>query len=169
MIAWLQETGEVYKGQFGEFTVTTHDRQGVIIYRAALTVAAIALALATILTLQGHYFAGFEALVSVLFAVFCAGLGVSLWTIHIYLKPLHRFLQLCWAVGCISAIGIALSSPKSLPVAIYEPYALGLVDGTLARLVAATGGKNFARECCLDFSMVCARQRLPSNPSRCGG
>jgi uncharacterized integral membrane protein len=138
MIAWLQETGEVYKGQFGEFTVTTHDRQGVIIYRAALTVAAIALALATILTLQGHYFAGFEALVSVLFAVFCAGLGVSLWTIHIYLKPLHRFLQLCWAVGCISAIGIALSSPKSLPVAIYEPYALGLV-GVGFVFVALTG------------------------------
>jgi uncharacterized integral membrane protein len=138
MTTWLQETGEVYQGQFGQFTVTTQDRRGVIIYRAALTVAAIALALASILTLQGSRFPGFDTAISILFTVFCAGLGISLWTIHIYLKPLHQFLQLCWAIGCISAAGIAFSSSQSLPLAIYAPYSLGLV-GVGFVFVALTG------------------------------
>jgi uncharacterized integral membrane protein len=138
MTTWLQETGEVYQGQFGEFTITTQDRQSVIIYRAALTIAAIFLALVAILTLQGSRFPGFETVISGLFAVFCAGLGISLWTIHIYLKPLHQFLQFCWAIGCISAVGIALSSSQSLPLAIYEPYSLGLV-GVGFVFVALTG------------------------------
>ena len=32
---------EVYQGQFGEFTMTSGDRLGVIIYRSGLMVAAI--------------------------------------------------------------------------------------------------------------------------------
>jgi uncharacterized integral membrane protein len=138
MTTWLQETGEVYQGQFGEFTVTTQDRRGVIIYRAALTTAASALGLAAILALQSSRFPGFETLISGLFAVFCTGLGMSLWTIHIYVKPLHRFLQLCWAIGCLSAVGIALSSPQSLPLTIYQPFSLGLV-GVGFVFVALTG------------------------------
>jgi uncharacterized integral membrane protein len=138
MVTWLQETGEVYKGQFGEFTVTTQDRRGVIIYRAALTIAAIALALAAILTLNESRDPRFETLITALFAIFCAGLGTSLWTIHIYLKPLHRFLQICWAIGCLSAISIALSSPQALPIAVAEPYALGLV-GVGFVFIALTG------------------------------
>jgi uncharacterized integral membrane protein len=138
MTTWLQETGEVYQGQFGEFTVTAKDRQGVIIYRAALTTAAIALAMGAILTLQGDRFPGFETVISGLFAIFCAGLGVSLWTIHIYLKPLHQFVQICWAIGCLSAVGISLSSPQSLPLAVSAPYSLGLV-GVGFVFVALTG------------------------------
>jgi uncharacterized integral membrane protein len=138
MVTWLQETGEIYQGQFGEFTVTTQDRRGVIVYRAALTTAAIALVILAIMTLQGNHFPGFETLITALFGVFCAGLGISLWTIHIYLKPLHQFLQICWAIGCFSAIGIALSAPQALPIALYEPYALGLV-GVGFVFVALTG------------------------------
>lgn len=138
MVTWLQETGEVYKGQFGEFVVTSQDRLGVVIYRAALTVAAIALGLGTFLTLQGSHPLNFDLIVSGLFAVFCAGLGVSLWTIHIYLKPLHLFLQTCWAIGTLSALGVFFNSAYALPSALYAPFSWELV-GVGFVFVALTG------------------------------
>jgi uncharacterized integral membrane protein len=138
MVTWLQETGEIYKGQFGEFAVTSQDRLSVVVYRAALTIAALAFALGTILTLQKNHPPDFEPIVSGLFALFCAGLGISLWTIHIYLKPLHRFLQICWLVGCLSALGIFFKSAQTLPSAVYTPFSWALV-GVGFVFVALTG------------------------------
>jgi uncharacterized integral membrane protein len=137
MITWLQETGEIYKGQFGEFAVTSQDRLGVVIYRAALTAAASALALGTILVLQENRAFELDFILSALFVVFCAGLGVSLWTIHIYLKPLHLFLQACWTIGCVSAV-ITILGPQTLPAAVYTPFSLNLA-GIGFVFVALTG------------------------------
>ena len=138
MVAWLQETGEIYKGQFGEFTVTSEDRLGVVIYRAGLTVAAVAFALGTALTLAPNHAIHFDLILSGLFAFFCAGLGVSLWTIHIYLKPLHRALQVFWAVGSLTALALFVSSAQTLPNAVYPPFSGALV-GIGFVFVAFTG------------------------------
>lgn len=108
---------EIYQGQFGEFTITQADRQGVIVYRAGLMVAAISFAIATILVLLNN--PNMVALTA-LFACFCLGLGVSLFTIHIYLAVLHRTLQIFWAIGTVCAVAIALSFTEPLAIAVYN-------------------------------------------------
>ncbi|WP_404784382.1 DUF2301 domain-containing membrane protein [Altericista sp. CCNU0014] len=139
MVAWLQETGEIYQGQFGEFTVTAQDRLGVVLYRVGLTVAAAAFGIGTVLTLGWSLQPGLATTVlNVLFALFCAALGLSLWTIHIYLKPLHIALQLCWGLGCAAALAISILQPEPLLATLYPPFALELI-GVGFVFVALTG------------------------------
>ena len=85
---------EVYQGQFGEFTITKSDRTGVIIYRTSLVIAAISFAIASNLTL--FYADNPLAIQAItpLYTCFSLALGVSLFTIHIYMKFLHQILQL---------------------------------------------------------------------------
>lgn len=114
----------VYQGQFGEFTITSGDRTGVIIYRSGLMVAALSFALGSALVLLDKTGAFSQALTA-LFACFCLALGVSLATIHIYLASLHRVLQVFWAIGSMAAISLALSSSEPLALTIYNhPAAL---------------------------------------------
>jgi uncharacterized integral membrane protein len=111
---------EIYQGQFGEFTITDRDRQGVIIYRAALMVAALSFALGSALVLvQGNNPAVLSALTP-LYVVFSLGLGVSLLTIHIYMASLHRLLQLFWLIGSVAAVVVALQSREPLALYVYE-------------------------------------------------
>ncbi len=100
-----ESTNPVYNGQFGEFSITQDDRQGVRIYRGALLVAALCGGLGTLATLNSLVLP-FAAL-TVLYAGFSIALGVALRMIHIYLKLLHRALQLCWAIGTAAALGCA--------------------------------------------------------------
>jgi uncharacterized integral membrane protein len=113
----------VYQGQFGEFTITESDRQGVIIYRSALLTAAICFAIGSLLAilfapnplilnlLTGFYFA------------FSIALGIALANIHIYLKLLHRTLQVFLGIGSGAALiftAIAFQHQQSLATYIYE-------------------------------------------------
>jgi uncharacterized integral membrane protein len=138
MTTWLKETGEVCQGQFGEFTVTTSDRKSVVIYRAGLATAAATFGIGTLLVLGTNNPSSLAPALTLLFALFCSALGVSLWTIHIYLKPLHLALQVFWGIGCATALGIVLAQPQPLAIALYPPYALGLV-GVGFVFVALTG------------------------------
>ncbi|NER00604.1 MAG: DUF2301 domain-containing membrane protein [Cyanothece sp. SIO2G6] len=109
----------VYQGQFGDFTITPGDRREVVIYRSGLGLAALCLAVGaailawfdlsptTLLGLTGLY------------TLFSLGLGVSLWTIHIYLIPLHRTLQLFWGIGTLCSL-VLLSRPEPLMITIYQ-------------------------------------------------
>lgn len=107
----------VYQGQFGNFTVDAADRREVVIYRAGLAVAAACFAIGTGLILwQGDLFLPW---VTVLYSVFCLALGVSLWMIHIYLKPLHRTLQVFWAIGVLASLAIAHASPEPFARTVY--------------------------------------------------
>ncbi|MCD8488681.1 MAG: DUF2301 domain-containing membrane protein [Desertifilum sp.] len=126
---------EVYQGQFGEFTITDSDRTGVIIYRAGLAIAAFSFAIGVILLLwQGATPPVLTAL-TVLYALFSVALGVSLWTIHIYLGVLHRLLQLFWAIGTLAAVGLALQYPQPLALTAYnQPIALFSIGFTFAAL-----------------------------------
>lgn len=114
----------VYQGQFGEFTIDKSDRLSVIIYRTGLAIAALSFAIGSALVLLNPHPSTFTALTP-LFFCFCAALGVSLLTIHIYLAVLHRVLQLFWAIGTISAAAISIVSNTPLAVTIYNrPIAL---------------------------------------------
>ncbi|MBE9179593.1 DUF2301 domain-containing membrane protein [Oculatella sp. LEGE 06141] len=109
---------QVYQGQFGEFTIDTHDRQGVIFYRAGLMVAALSFAVGSTLVLwQPHTFV---QLLTPLYACFSLALGISLLLIHIYLIPLHRALQAFWIAGSVAAIAIALAYREPLALTVYH-------------------------------------------------
>ena len=115
---------EVYQGQFGDFTITEGDRTGVIVYRAGLMVAALSFGIGSALVLLGNNPSVFTTLTP-LYACFSLALGVSLLTIHIYLAPLHRLLQVFWAIGSITATVLALSSSEPLAITVYtQPITL---------------------------------------------
>ena len=112
----------VYQGQFGEFTITKGDRTEVIIYRTGLMIAALSFAISSAVVLLGN---PILQPLTPLFACFSLGLGVSLFTIHIYLAPLHRLLQVFWAIGSIAAIALTFSSSEPLASTVYNhPSAL---------------------------------------------
>lgn len=130
-----QSEPEVYQGQFGEFTITQSDRTGVIIYRTSLMVAALSFAIGTWVVLsQGDSPTVLTALTA-LYAVFWIALGVSLVTIHIYLAPLHRLLQIFWGIGGIASTVLALSSSEPLALFVYNhPTTIFGVGFTFAAL-----------------------------------
>jgi uncharacterized integral membrane protein len=128
MFTFLEATGEIYQGQFGNFTLTRADRLGVVIYRGALLVAALSVAVAALLTLTADFTEITYTLLAAAFTLFCLGLGVALLTIHIYLGVLHRALQVFWAIGCLAALWISWHSSSPLALAVYrnDTYLLGL-------------------------------------------
>ncbi|MBN3884663.1 MAG: DUF2301 domain-containing membrane protein [Nostoc sp.] len=110
---------EIYQGQFGEFTITQSDRTGVIIYRAGLMVAALSFAIGSALVLLNNNPNVFTILTP-LYACFSLALGVSLFTIHIYMASLHRTLQIFWAIGTITSVILAITSSEPLALAVYN-------------------------------------------------
>lgn len=128
----------VYQGQFGDFTLTAGDRQGVVIYRSALMVAALCFGAGTIAVLS-HLdpIANIPTLdlVTWLYVGFSVALGIALATIHIYLGILHRTLQIFWAIGCASALGLASQNQLPLAEIVYrQPITLLGVGFTFAAL-----------------------------------
>jgi len=110
---------ESYQGQFGEFTITQSDRIGVIIYRAGLMIAALSFAIGSALVLLNNNPTVVTALTP-LYACFSLALGVSLFTIHIYMASLHRILQVFWAIGSISSAFLVLFSSEPLAITVYN-------------------------------------------------
>jgi uncharacterized integral membrane protein len=110
---------EVYQGQFGEFTITQSDRTGVIIYRAGLMVTAVSFAIGSALILFNNNPTVVTALTP-LYACFSLALGVSLFTIHIYMASLHRMLQIFWALGSMASVILAISSTEPLALTVYN-------------------------------------------------
>ncbi|MBD2561106.1 MULTISPECIES: DUF2301 domain-containing membrane protein [Nostoc] len=110
---------EVYQGQFGEFTITPSDRTGVIIYRAGLMVAALSFAIGSALVLLNNNQTVSTA-ITPLYTCFSLALGVSLFTIHIYMASLHRMLQIFWAIGSIASVILAISSSEPLALTVYN-------------------------------------------------
>lgn len=116
----MQAEFPTYQGQFGEYTITADDRQGVLIYRASLFTAALAFAIGTGLALWQGNSPTVMHWVTVCYGLFSLGLGVALWTIHIYMVALHRVLQGFWLIGTTAAIGIALTHAAPLPLVVYQ-------------------------------------------------
>jgi uncharacterized integral membrane protein len=115
----------VYQGQFGEFTITDSDRREVILYRAGLAISGLSFAIGVALILGIGNDPLVLQLLTPLFMLFSAGLGLSLWTIHIYFKVLHRVLQLFWMIGSISAVVFTIYSAEPLAVFVYQqPFSI---------------------------------------------
>lgn len=125
---------EVYQGQFGEFTLEKSDRNGVIIYRSGLIVAALSFAIGSALVLFNHNSLAIQALTP-LYTCFSLALGVSLLTIHIYLAPLHRLLQVFWLIGSIAAFFVGHSDSQPFAATVYnQPMTILGIGFTFAAL-----------------------------------
>ncbi|MEC4805968.1 MAG: DUF2301 domain-containing membrane protein [Jaaginema sp. PMC 1079.18] len=125
----------VYQGQFGEFTITDRDRNEVRLYRGGLVIAAVSFTVGCALLFGRGATTEVLQSLTVLYGLFVAGLAVSLTTIHIYLKPLHRLLQIFLAVGAIASIILAARSPIPLALFVYNhPLSLFGVGFTFAAL-----------------------------------
>jgi uncharacterized integral membrane protein len=92
----------VFDGVFGPYTITDQDRREVLGYRLALTAVALG-QLGLLLTWRQ----GGDALLWPWLLLMAAGLGLALRWIHIYLRPLHRTLQLFWLAGCLGGLVLA--------------------------------------------------------------
>ncbi|NBD33985.1 MAG: hypothetical protein GVY17_13720 [Cyanobacteria bacterium] len=125
----------VYQGQFGSYKITDRDRAEVKIYRGGLLVAALSFAMGTLLLFwQGATPIILQSL-TYLYGLFSLALGISLITIHIYLLPLHRLLQLFWLVGTVSAVIIGIQADVPLALYVYHhPLTLLGIGFTFAAL-----------------------------------
>lgn len=138
----------IYQGQFGEFTITGSDRREVIIYRGGLVIAALCFALAVAILFWQPAHPDRLPWISLLYSVFCLSLGVSLGFIHIYLKPLHRLLQMFWLIGVVASVAIAHTDPAPFALTIYNhpPTILG-VGFTFAALTGIYFKEAFCFDC----------------------
>ncbi|MEL7071319.1 MAG: DUF2301 domain-containing membrane protein [Cyanobacteria bacterium J06555_13] len=125
---------DVYEGQFGTFTIEESDRQEVVLYRAGLAIAAGSFLLATVCCFLLPPLA--PTVATICYGLLWAGLGLSLFKIHIYVRPLHRALQLFWAIGGAASLLIGLryfSVPLAL-VAYQQPLTIFGIGFTFAAL-----------------------------------
>ncbi|WOD38880.1 DUF2301 domain-containing membrane protein [Nodosilinea sp. E11] len=127
----------VYAGQFGDYTITKGDRRGVVLYRAGLGVAAVAFGIGSAIALFFSQNPTLVQAISPLYTVFWLGLGLSLATIHIYLVPLHRLLQVFWLGGGVATLVLShgIDGPLAQTV-IAQPQVLWGIGLTF---VALTG------------------------------
>ena len=129
----VQTLNEVYEGQFGSFTIEESDRQEVILYRAGLAIAAGSLAIATVCYFLAPTAAPWVA--TLCYILLWAGLGLSLFKIHIYLRLLHRVLQAFWAIGGVASMAIAFLYPTPLALSAYQhPLTIFGIGFTFAAL-----------------------------------
>ncbi|MFM7265028.1 MAG: DUF2301 domain-containing membrane protein [Cyanobium sp.] len=129
----------VFEGAYGTYTITAHDRREVLGYRLALT----AVAVAQLALLAQWRLLGPSALWPWLLGM-AVGLGLALRWIHIYLRPLHRLLQLFWLSGCLGGLALALrvGDANLLPALAQQPLWI-LAIGPFFAALAGVGFKEF--------------------------
>jgi len=125
----------IYQGQFGPFSVDDHDRREVILYRTGLAIAAGSFALGSALVLAQPLTPLVLTVTTLCFWLMTAGLGLSLWKIHIYLVALHRTLQVFLAIGTLTALILTVTQPLTLVETVYhQPLTLLGIGFTFAAL-----------------------------------
>jgi uncharacterized integral membrane protein len=129
----------VFEGLYGPFTITADDRRDVLGYRLALLTAAIA-QLALLVQWQ---WLGSRSLWPWLLPM-AGGLGLALRWIHIYLRPLHRALQLFWLIGCVGFLALGLSAgPGGMGEALLADRRWIWAVGPFFAALAGIGFKEF--------------------------
>ena len=129
----------VFEGVYGTFSITAADRREVAGYRLALLTAA----LAQLALLAQWYWLG-TSLLWPWWLLMATALGLALRWIHIYLRPLHRALQLFWLLGCLGSALLALRvGPGQMAAAVAERPLWLLALGPLYAALAGIGFKEF--------------------------
>ncbi|KAL9226439.1 hypothetical protein vseg_002253 [Gypsophila vaccaria] len=115
-------SGVTYQGVYGPWRIEPSDVREVVLYRSGLAVAAASFVVASSTAFLPHSFPLTDLLdrgIDVLYLTGAAGLGLSLYLIHIYVTPIKRTFQALWLLG---AFGSFLTY-----FALARPVGLGLV------------------------------------------
>ena len=129
----------IFDGVYGTYSITDIDRQEVRSYRIALLITGLSLAAGL---LQWWQIGSTWAWVWVL--PIATALGLSLRWIHIYLRPLHRALQLFWLTGCIGWGALLMHAGPSTALATLRDQPLWILAvGPLFAALAGIGFKEF--------------------------
>ena len=130
---------EVFEGVYGPYRIDAGDRREVLLYRLSL----LLVALAQIGLLAQWQLVG-AAWIWPWWLLEAAALGLALRWIHIYLRPLHRALQLLWLLGCGGSAALALSAgPDQMLTALAGQRLWILAIGPLFAALAGIGFKEF--------------------------
>jgi len=128
-----------FEGMYGTYTITEHDRREVQRYRIALLVSGVSFSAGL---LQWWQISSEWAWLWML--PLAAGLGSALQWIHIYLRPLHRALQLFWLLGCLGwGVLLVLSGPSQALATLQGQPLWILAIGPLFAALAGIGFKEF--------------------------
>ena len=128
-----------FDGVYGSYTITAADRDEVRRYRIALLVAGLAMSLGLL-----HWWQLGGSWAWIWVVPLAAALGLALQWIHIYLRPLHRALQLFWLLGCLGWAGLLLSAgPTEALSTLREQPIWILAVGPLFAAMAGIGFKEF--------------------------
>ena len=129
----------LFEGVYGTYSIDERDRREVLGYRLALLLVALAQAA---MLLQWQLLG--PAQLWPWLALMAAGLGLALRWIHIYLRPLHRTLQLFWLLGCLGALALALRvGPSQMATTLAEQRLWLLAIGPMFAALAGIGFKEF--------------------------
>lgn len=128
-----------FEGVFGPYTITAADRREVLGYRLSLTAVAVSL---LALLLQWHLIGA--AWLWPWLLPLASGLGLALRWIHIYLRPLHRALQLFWLLGCLGMAALLwrAGAAAALPTLAAQPLWI-LAVGPFFAALTGIGFKEF--------------------------
>ena len=128
-----------FDGMYGPFTITSKDREEVQRYRICLLISGISLSAGL---LQWWQVGGQWAWPWLL--PLGVSLGLALRWIHIYLRPLHRALQLFWLIGCLGWLVLMLqaSANEALDTLASQPLWL-LAVGPMFAALTGIGFKEF--------------------------
>lgn len=128
-----------YEGVYGIYTVTAAHRREVFAYRLSLLLLALTQAA---LLIQWRQFG--PALTWPWLLLMALGLGGALRWVHIYLRPLHRALQLFWLIGCLGLAVLAwrVGPGQILPTLVAQPLWIWAIGPFFAAL-AGLGFKEF--------------------------
>lgn len=128
-----------FDGMYGPFTITSKDREEVQRYRICLLISGISLSAGL---LQWWQVGGQWAWPWLL--PLGLSLGLALQWIHIYLRPLHRALQLFWLIGCLGWLVLMLqaSANEALDTLASQPLWL-LAVGPMFAALTGIGFKEF--------------------------
>ena len=128
-----------FEGVYGSYTITAADRDEVRRYRIALLVAGLAMSLGLL-----HWWQLGGSWAWIWVVPLAAALGLALKWIHIYLRPLHRALQLFWLLGCLGWAGLLLSAGPTEALSILREQQLWILAvGPLFAAMAGIGFKEF--------------------------
>ena len=128
-----------FDGMYGTFTITSSDREEVQRYRICLLISGVSLSVGL---LQWWLVGGQWAWLWLL--PLCISLGLALQWIHIYLRPLHRALQLFWLLGSLGWLVLMLQAPanEALDTLASQPLWL-LAVGPMFAALTGIGFKEF--------------------------
>jgi len=135
----LSKEDQVLEGIYGLYKITKADRIEVRRYRLAVLICGISFCAGiSQWVLVGPNWAGFWLI------PMAGGLGLALKWIHIYLRPLHKALQIFWAIGCLGIIilWIHLGTENMLLRLSTEPI-WTLAIGPLFAALTGLGFKEF--------------------------